>query len=330
MADRIRWGIAGTGGIASAFAEDLKLLPDAEIVAVGSRGQASADAFGDRFDIAKRHVGYDALAADPDVDVVYVATPHNSHCEIALTAIAEGKAVLVEKAFSVNAIEAEQMIDAARAAGTFLMEAMWVRLLPHFMHVRALLAEGAIGEVRQIISDRGETLSTDPLHRINNPELAGGALLDLGIYPVSFASMVVGGAAPESVEAVARLTATGVDAQSSLILDYPGGAHAVISTSLDARSANTAVITGTEGRIVLSQPWARTCPVELHLNDGTVHTTLLPHEGIGLRHQAAEVGRCLRAGELETPVITLDETLTIMRTLDRVRAQVGVRYPSEA
>ena len=330
MADRIRWGIAGTGGIASAFAEDLKLLPDAEIVAVGSRGQASADAFGDRFGIPNRHVGYEALAADPEVDAVYVAVPHTGHCEIALAAIAEHKAVLVEKPFAVNAAEAERMIDAARAAGTFLMEAMWVRLLPHFMHVRALLAEGRIGEVRQVISDRGETLSTDPLHRVNNPELAGGALLDLGIYPVSFASMVTGGRAPEHVVAVGRMTETGVDAQSSMILAYPGGAHAVISTSLDARSVNTATIAGTEGRIVLSQPWGRTCPVELILNDGTAHTTLLPHQGNGLRHQAAEVGRCLRAGELESPVITLDETLSIMRTLDLVRERIGLRYPGEA
>lgn len=329
MADRIRWGIAGTGGIASRFAEDLRLLPDAELVAVGSRSQASADAFADRFGAPHRHVGYEALAADDEVDAVYVAVPHSGHCEATLAAIAGRKAVLVEKPFSVNAAEAEQMIDAARAAGTFLMEAMWVRWLPHFQHVRALLAEGTIGQVRQVISDRGETLSTDPLHRINNPELAGGALLDLGIYPVSFASMAVGGRAPEHVEAAARMTETGVDAQTSMIFSYADGAQTVVSTSLDARSANTAVITGSEGRIVLSEPWGRTCPVQLILNDGTAHTTLLPHEGIGLRHQASEVGLRLRAGELESPVITLDETLTIMRTLDRVRERIGLTYPGE-
>ncbi|HTJ70184.1 MAG TPA: Gfo/Idh/MocA family oxidoreductase [Actinospica sp.] len=329
MADRIRWGIAGTGGIASRFAEDLRLLPDAEVVAVGSRTQAAADAFADRFGAPHRHVGYEALAADPEVDAIYVAGPHSTHCEAALAAIAGGKAVLVEKAFSVTGAEAERMIDAARAAGTFLMEAMWVRWLPHFQLVRTLLAEGRIGRVRQVISDRGETLSTDPLHRINNPLLAGGALLDLGIYPGSFASMVVGGKAPTQVEAAARMTETGVDAQTSMILTYDDGAQSVISTSLDARSANTAVITGTEGRIVLSQPWARVCPVELIRNDGTVETTQLPHEGIGLRHQAAEVGLRLRAGELESPVMPLDETLTIMRTFDRVRERIGLTYPGE-
>ena len=330
MADRIRWGIAGTGGIASAFAEDLKLLPDAELVAVGSRARDSADAFGDRFDIPHRHVGYAALAADPDVDAVYVAVPHNGHCEAALAAIAERKAVLVETPFTMNAAEAERMITAARAAGTFLMEAMWVRFLPHFVHVRELLAAGRIGEVRAVISDRGETLSTDPLHRINNPELGGGALLDLGIYPISFASMVTGGRLPVRVEAVARLTETGVDAQSSMIFEYPGGSHAAISTSLDAKSANRASISGSEGHIVLSRPWARTSPVELLLNDGRSYTTTLPHEGHGLRLQAEEVGRRLRAGELESPVIPLDETLNVMRTLDLVRERIGLRYPGEA
>jgi len=329
VADRIRWGIAGTGGIASRFAEDLKLLPDAEIVAVGSRGRDSADAFGDRFGIAHRHVGYDALAADPDIDAVYVAVPHTGHCEVALAAIAHRKAVLVEKPFTLNAAEAERMITAARAAGTFLMEAMWVRFLPHYVRVRELLAEGRIGEVRAVVSDRGETLSTDPLHRINNPELGGGALLDLGIYPISFASMVTGGRLPVRVEAVARRTGTGVDAQSSMIFEYPGGAHAAISTSLDARGANRASITGTEGHIVLNQPWGRVSPVELTLNNDTVLSTTSPHEGIGLRYQAGEVGRCLRAGELESPVLPLDETLAVMRTLDLVRERIGLRYPGE-
>ena len=329
MADRIRWGIVGTGGIASKFAEDLKLLPDAELVAVSSRGQGSADAFGDRFDIPHRHIGHEALAADPQVDAVYVAVPHTGHRDAGLAAIASGKAVLVEKPFTLNAAEAEQMITAARAAGTFLMEAMWVRFLPHYVHVRELLAEGRIGEVRAVVSDRGETLSTDPLHRINNPELGGGALLDLGIYPISFASMVTGGRLPVHVEAVGRFTETGVDAQSSMVFEYENGAHAAISTSLDARGANRASITGTEGHIILTRPWARTCPVEVILNDDTVYATTLPHEGIGLRHQAAEVGRCLRAGELESPVIPLDETLAVMRTLDLVRERIGLRYPGE-
>lgn len=329
MADRIRWGIAGTGGIAAAFAEDLKLLPDAEIVAVGSRQRASADAFADRFGIAHRHVGYAELAADPDIDAVYVAVPHTGHCEATLAAVEGGKAVLVEKPFALNAAETERMIAAARQAGTFMMEAMWVRFLPHLTLVRELLAEGRIGTVRSVVADRGELLSTDPRHRIRNPELGGGALLDLGIYPVSFASMVTGGRLPERVEAVGRMTDTGVDAHASMLLVYPGGAHGVITTSLDARSANTAAVNGTEGRILVPQPWGRTSAVELITNDGVIRSTTLPQEGHGLRHQAAEVGRRLRAGETESPVVPLDETLAVMRTLDLVRERIGLTYPGE-
>ena len=329
MADRIRWGIAGTGGIASAFAADLALLPDAEIVAVGSRAQDSADAFADRFGIRNRHVGYAALAADPEVDAVYVAVPHTGHLEAALAAIEGGKAVLCEKPFALNAGETEEMIAAARARGTFLMEGMWVRFLPHFALVRSLIADGRIGAVRSVIADRCDILNTGPEHRIRNPELGGGALLDLGIYPVSLVSMVTGGQLPARVEALARMTETGVDAHASMVFEYPDGAQAAVTTSLDLRSANSATIVGTEGRIVIAQPWARTSPVELTLLDGTVQSTHLPHEGHGLRHQAAELGARLRAGELESPVMPLDETLAIMRTLDLVRERIGLRYPGE-
>jgi predicted dehydrogenase len=329
MVDRIRWGIAGTGGIAAAFARDLALLPDAEIVAVGSRSQGAADAFADTFGIPHRHVGYEALAADPDVDAVYVAVPHTGHCEATLAAIAEGKAVLCEKPFSLNAAEAEQMVAAARAAGTFLMEAMWVRFLPHFALVRKLIADGRIGQVRAVVADRGDILSADESHRVLNLDLGGGTLLDLGIYPVSFASMVTGGHLPDRVEAVAAFAATGADAQTSMVLGYPGGAHAVITTTLSSRSPNAVSVTGTEGRIVLPRAWGRTSPVELTLLDGTVESTELPHQGHGLRHQAGELGRCLRAGLTESPVIPLDETLSVMRTLDLVRERIGLRYPGE-
>jgi predicted dehydrogenase len=210
-----------------------------------------------------------------------------------------------------------------------MMEAMWVRFLPHLTLVRELLAEGRIGTIRSVVADRGELLSTEPRHRIRNPELGGGALLDLGIYPVSFASMVTGGRLPERVEAVGRMTDTGVDAHASMLLVYPDGAHGVISTSLDARSANTAAVNGTEGRILVPQPWGRTSAVELITNDGVVRSTTLPQEGHGLRHQAAEVGRRLRAGETESPVVPLDETLAVMRTLDLVRERIGLKYPGE-
>jgi predicted dehydrogenase len=329
MVDKIRWGIAGTGGISTAFVRDLALLPDAEVVAVGSRTQASADAFADSFAIPHRHVGYEALAADPDVDAIYVGVPHTGHLEAALAAVAGGKAVLCEKPFALNAAQAETMISAARAAGTFLMEAMWVRFLPHFVQLRTLLAEGRIGRVQSIVADRGEILSADESHRVLNLDLGGGALLDLGIYPVSLASLVTGGRAPEKITAVAEPAATGADAQTSMIFRYEDGAHALLTTTLNSRTPNTAWVTGTEGRILIPQIWQRTSPVQVIDLDGKIESVELPHEGHGLRHQAAEVGRCLRAGQTESPVIPLDETLTIMRTLDTVREQIGLRYPGE-
>lgn len=332
MAERIRWGIAGTGTIASAFADDLARLPDAQLVAVGSRSKVSADAFADRFDIPNRHQGYAALAADPEVDAVYVAVPHTGHCETALAAIAAGKAVLVEKPFTVNEAEARRLADAAAAAGTFLMEAMWVRFLPHFVKVRELIAQGRIGAVRSVTADRGAILSSDPAHRILDPALGGGALLDLGVYPVSFASMVLG--EPDRVEALMRPAVTGVDAQTSLLLSHSGGAHALITTTMDTETSNAATVTGTKGRIDVPQVWDRTSPVRLTVfgADGLSHaveTFEFTHEGNGLRHQAAEVGRCLRAGLTQSPVIPLDETLAVMRTLDAARERIGLQYPGE-
>jgi predicted dehydrogenase len=331
MAGRIRWGIAGTGVIAAAFAQDLALLPDAELVAVGSRAKASADAFADRFGIPHRHEGYVGLAADPDVDAVYVAVPHTRHCETALTMIRAGKAVLVEKPFTVNEAEARRLAEAARAAGTFLMEAMWVRFLPHLRKVRELVAQGQIGEIRSVAVDRGEILSADPKHRVLDPALGGGALLDLGVYPVSFASMVLG--EPNRVEAMVLPAVTGVDGQTSVLLGHPGGAHALISTALDVQSANSASVTGTKGRIDVPKVWDRASTVHLTVFDGgsaSPEVFDFTHEGNGLRHQAAEVGRCLREGLKQSPVIPLDETLAVMRTLDAVRGCIGLKYPGEA
>jgi predicted dehydrogenase len=326
----VRWGIAGTGGIAAAFATDLALLPGARITAVGSRTWDRADAFANRFGIPRRHESYAGLVTDPEVDAVYVAVPHTGHCELVLQAIAAGKAVLCEKPFSVNAVEAERMVEAARTARVPLMEAMWVRFLPHFTMLRGLLAEGRVGAVRSFTADRGDVLSTDPEHRVLNPELAGGALLDLGVYPVSLASLVFGGAQPDRIEALMVPAATGVDAMTSAVFGYDSGAHALIHTVLDARSANQASVTGEKGRIDLPQIWGRTSPLRISMYGGAVETLEFTHEGHGLRHQAGEIGRLLQTGEKESPVIPWDETIGVMRTLDRIRERIGLRYPGEA
>src|SRR4051794_29290830 len=189
---RVRFGIIGTGGIARAFATDLAAVEGAELVAIGSRSQESADRFGEAFDVPHRHASYEALVADDEVDAVYVATPHPLHAENALAAIAHGKHVLVEKPFTMNAAEARRVVEAARAAGVFCLEAMWTRFLPHTLAIRRLLADGALGQITTVVADHGQFFAPDPAHRLYAPELGGGALLDLGIYPVSWAHLLHG------------------------------------------------------------------------------------------------------------------------------------------
>jgi len=323
----IRWGIIGTGGIASAFTGDLALLPDALAVAVGSRSQASADAFGDRFGIERRYATYEQLVSDPDVDAVYVATPHPGHRDAAMLAINAGKAVLVEKPFTINAGETRDLIAAAQARGTFLMEAMWTRFLPHVVAIRDIIATGRLGEIRSLVADHGQWFPKDPDHRIFAPILGGGALLDLGIYPLSFASMIFG--TPTKVTAVSSEAFTGVDAQTAVICEYTGGRQSVSFTTLETKTANQACISGTEARIEIDGVFYSPSSFSVISRAGDVERFDVPHEGHGLRHQAAEVGRCLRAGLTESPILPLAETLSIMETLDEVRRQIGLRYPSE-
>jgi predicted dehydrogenase len=322
----VRWGILATGGIARAFVQDLALQPGCEVVAVGSRSRASAEAFGGEFGVPHRHASYQALVDDPDVDVVYVATPHPGHHGAALLAINAGKAVLVEKPFAMDAGQAGEMIDAARERGTFLMEAMWTRFLPHIGRVREILAAGTLGDVVYLTAEHGQWFAADPRFRLFAPDLGGGALLDLGIYPVSFASLVLG--APARITAVSDRAFTGVDATTSMIFQYDSGAHAVLTTTLRAASGNPAAIYGTAARIEIDGWFYTPTTFRVIARDGAeLERFDQPYAGRGLRGQAAEVGRCLRAGLPESPLMPLDETYTIMQTMDEVRRQIGLSYP---
>jgi predicted dehydrogenase len=322
--DVVRWGVIGTGGIAARFAEDVRLLPDQQVVAVGSRGQATADAFAARLGVPRAHGSYDALVADPEVDVVYVATPHPGHHPATRQALDAGRPVLCEKPFTMDAAEAADLVTTARAGGLFLMEAMWTRFLPHVVRLRELLAAGELGEVRTVVADHAQWFAPDPEHRLFAPALGGGALLDLGVYPVSFASMVLG--TPTRVTAVSHPAFTGVDAQTSILLEHAGGAHAVLTTTLEAEGSNQAAVVGTEARVELESRWLRPTALTLTRRGGVPERYEPPHSGNGLRHQAVEVARCLRAGLLESPVLPLDESVAVMGTLDEVRRQIGLAY----
>lgn len=321
MPEPVRWGVLGTGGIADAFVRDLALTDSGTAVAVGSRQQASADRFGDAHAIPNRHPSAAALVADPQVEAVYVATPHPLHHEGTLAALDAGKAVLVEKAFTMSAAQARELVQRARARELFLMEAMWTRFLPHVVEIRRLLAEGALGDLVTVNADHGQWFARDAGHRLFAPELGGGALLDLGVYVVSFASMVLG--PPSSVVSMTTPAFTGVDGQTSILLGYESGAHAVLTCTSSARSATRAAIVGTEARIEVDDGFYGPVGFTLHPRTGEPVRFDPPSTGRGMWHEADEVARCLRAGLTESPVMPLDETVSIMATMDAVLAQAA-------
>jgi predicted dehydrogenase len=325
--EKIRWGILGTGRIARTFATALTFLPEAELVAVGSRASASANEFADRFGVPHRHADYAGLANDPDVDVVYVSTPHTFHQENTLLCLQAGKAVLCEKPFTINAAEAEEVINLARAKRLFLMEAMWTRFLPSMVKVRQLLSDGVIGEVRMLTADFGFRASFDPQGRLFDPELGGGALLDVGVYTVSLASMVLG--TPSRITGMAHLGATGVDEQSAMILGYDQGQLAILSAAVRTSTPQAALIAGANGFISLHPQWWKPTRLTLSVTGRADEVIEMPFTGNGYNYEAAEVMRCLCAGKLESEVMPLDETLAIMKTMDQIRNQWGLKYPME-
>lgn len=325
-APTLRWGVLGAGGIASVFTEAVTQHTQSAVVAVGSRAQDRADQFAARHAIRTAHGSYEALVADPDVEVVYVASPHSEHLEHALLAIAAGKHVLVEKAFTVNAAEAARVFEAARAAGVFVMEAMWTRFLPHVVVMRDVLANGEIGELVGVIADHGQNMGHHPAtHRLHDRALAGGALLDLGVYPVSFAHDLFG--APDRVSAIGTLTPTGVDGQVAIALGF-AGRQASLHTTLEANTATTAVVFGTHGRIDIEGRFYAPTRFRVVRDDGT-HWTYDAVVDAGMQYEAAEVARCVSAGLTQSPLMTWQGTLDVMGTMDEIRGQIGLTYPRE-
>ncbi|MGW7075956.1 Gfo/Idh/MocA family protein [Streptomyces sp. NPDC054866] len=326
----VRWGILATGGIAASFTANLLDMPDAEVVAVASRTDASAKAFAERFGIPRAYGGWGALAEDEDVDVVYVATPHASHRAAAGLCLDAGRAVLCEKAFTLNAREARELVTLARRRGLFLMEAMWMYCHPLIRRMKALVDDGAIGEVRTVQADFGLAGPFPPAHRLRDPAQGGGSLLDLGVYPVSFAQLLLG--EPSGVSARATLSDEGVDLQTGMLLSYESGAHAVLHCSINAGTPVTASVTGSRGRIDVSNGFFFPDRFVLHREGHDPEEfTASPEYGPrdSLKHEAAEVMHRLRAGDTESPLVPLDGTLAVMRTLDAVRERIGVRYPGE-
>ncbi len=315
-----RWGIAGTGGIAARFVQALQQTPDAELVAVGSRTDRRADAFADEWDIPHRHGDYDDLARDDDVDVVYVATPQSRHADDACRYLDAGKHVLCEKPMAMTEAEVLRMTASAHLAERFLMEAIWSRFLPAYVRLWELLLHGRIGEPLFVEADFGFAMPVDPAHRLFDPARGGGALLDLGVYPLQLASLVLG--PPDRVVASGHMGETDVDETVVAALHHPGGKLAVVKASIRLNLACTARIVGTEGSIEL--PAFMHCPESLTVRDafGQAEVIEAPIEGEGLRYQVDEVHRCLAEGVGESRVMTLHESAQIAATMDTIRDQI--------
>jgi len=315
----IKWGILGTGGIAQEFARDIWDYTEMQIAAVGSRSIDKANSF---VLAANKFGSYEELV-NSDVDAIYVATPHQTHCANTILALNAKKPVLCEKPFAVSAKEAIAMAEAAKSKNMLLMEAMWTRYLPHIQKVRELLNE--LGDIYNVIADHGQALTH--IKRLTDPNYAGGALLDLGIYPISFIYMILG--KPEKITAKADLVG-GVDYQTSAIFEYPNGAHALITTNMISKSPTKATIVGTKARIELDTSFYRPTDMRIIYNDGRVTEFANGYKGHGLREQAIYFEKLLIQGKKESDLLPLSESISILESIDEIREQIGLRYPFES
>ena len=323
---KFRWGILGTGGIARTFAHEIQLLPDQSVSAVGSRNLSTAIEFSKSLEGSQPFGSYAELV-ESDVDAIYVATPHPMHFENTLVAMQAGKPVLCEKPFTLNVQEARGLIAFSQQNGIPLMEAMWTRFLPHIKEIRDLIDSGALGEIHTVIADHGQFIPSTRAERLWEPELGGGALLDLGIYPITIADIALG--APQEIHAYATLTEKGVDLQTSMGFTYANGAHALLTCTMANQSANTAVISGEKARIEIDGPFFAPTSFKIITRDGDVTTFEDRYQGVGLREEAIAFAEVVRSGSIESPLMTHAKTVEIMELMDKVRKQIGVRYPGE-
>jgi predicted dehydrogenase len=322
---KLRWGFLSAGGIANAVADDFRIA-GITIQAVGARDLAKANEFADKFEIPNRHQGYEALVNDPEVDVVYVSTPHPWHHQHTLLALNAGKHVLLEKPFTINAREAQEIKELAAVKKLFVLEAMWTRFLPSMDAIFEVISSGVLGEIKLITADHSQYLPHVP--RLWEPELGGGALLDLGIYPVSFAVRVLG--LPSRATAKATLTGQQVDETTSIIFEYESGAQASLTTCMSAAGPVTATVVGTYGRIEIDKAFYNQTSFTVYNQGGEIIQRYeVKIDGIGRQFQGLHLEKCVAEGLLESPILSVTESVEIMKLLDALREQIGVTYPTE-
>jgi dihydrodiol dehydrogenase / D-xylose 1-dehydrogenase (NADP) len=328
MQDKIKWGILSTGHISGKFADALKLLPEAELFAVCSRDLGKAKLFAEKHNIPNAYGSYQELADDPDIDVVYIGTPHTFHLENSVMCMREGKAVLCEKALTINANEAKEMVRVAREENVFLMEAMIPRHVPLLKKVVQWVRDGRIGEVRMVRASRCARRDFAPEARQLNPDLGGGSLLDVGVYVISFASQIFNKKPVESI-GLSHIGEYGSDEQGVAILKYDNGEIADLSFALRTEAVDEAYIFGTEGYIKVHELFAVPKKASLFINREEVEVIEEPIIGNALNYEAEEVMRCLKLGLKESPFMPLDESVQIMEIMDNIRKPWGLRYSND-
>lgn len=328
MAEKIRWGIVGTGNIAAKFATALNSMEDSSLEGIASRDNARARQFAQRFKIERSFGSYEELAQDPDIDVIYIAVPHAEHKNVAKLCIRNKKAVLCEKPFTINSKDTEELINMAKEHDVFLMEAMWTKLLPANLKVKQWIKEGRIGKVLYIKATFGFRSDYDPQGRLYNPYLGGGALLDVGIYPLSYTTFLLE-KVPDSIISSATMSATGVDEQNIFIFKYNNGILADLSSAITAEMGDDAIIIGEKGIIRVSGFWKAESAGLYDSSYRCLEEYNEPFKVNGYEHEAAEVNRCLREGLRTSPLNPLTDTLSNMRLMDEIRSQWGLVYPGE-
>jgi len=321
------WGIIGCGQIAGQFAESLKVIPDADLYAVASRSDDKARKFGLKYGAITWFDSYEKLVQDPQVDAVYIATPHNFHFEHSMLCIKYKKAILCEKPLTVNASETQKLIDAAKDHKVFLMEAFWTRFLPSTIKLNQLLDKGIIGKCKLLQADFGYNMPFDADHRSYNLSLAGGALLDVGIYPINFTQMIFK-ENPVEIESSLIKSETGVDEQSAYIFKYAKGSLAIMNAAVNVATLHNAWIYGSEGYIHIPEFFHAT-KIHIHRMDGYKETINVPFVSTGYSYEAIEVMQCIRNDQLESEIMPLSESLSIMHLMDTIREHWGLKYPGE-
>jgi predicted dehydrogenase len=321
------WGIIGLGKIAHKFAENLALLPNARLYGVASRSQEKAQEFAAKFGAAHACGSYEDLLALSDLDAVYIATPHSEHHAHTLLCLRAGVPVLCEKAFALNAAQAAEMIATAREKKVFLMEAFWTRFFPAIKEALKIVQSGELGELKHIVADFGFAAPYDPDGRLFNPTLAGGSLLDIGVYPLFISKLMLGN--PAQLKAVATFAPTGVDTNCVLSLAYASGATASLYATIAAHTDTTCCIFGTKGSLRLNGRFHAPDGLTVHLTDEEPRVINCEKLGYGYAYEAQHVQECLEQGLLESPLLPLDFSLELMQLLDEARQQIGLRYPGE-